>query len=220
MTKQTEQTVLMWLSIIGLVCLLSYTFVHTGGLFARYIYPEYFGYAAAFGVEVLIAGLAWRYARATPTQKKKKLLWFALVIALAVSMFANITEGYFTRYGEHLTIANIGQIDWIQAFVGVAATGLISLLVFAISDIVGVDVHDIAKTKKAEQTEEPKPELPKPTPNIQAEQVDYSQPIFNLLNGGVSFGPTAMAEQVGCSKATASKWINEWRTRQPNGHER
>lgn len=132
--KRTEQNAMLLVCTIGLFALLTYTFVHTGAFLARFVRPAGVGYLAAFGVEIIIAALAWRLSRG---QTKNGYLTFALVIALVVSAFANVYEGYAERYGEQLTYANIWQIDIIQAVLLVFATGLISVLVFAISDIVG-----------------------------------------------------------------------------------
>lgn len=144
MTKITEKRAMMAGSIIGLVCLLSYTFVHTGALLARYTAPRHIGYVAAFGIELMVALLAWRYARASKSQRSSGLV-FALSAALAVSALANVAEGFAVHYGEPLTWLSIQRIDYIQAALGIASTGLISFLVFALSDIVGGDVGTVVR---------------------------------------------------------------------------
>jgi predicted HTH transcriptional regulator len=78
-----------------------------------------------------------------------------------ISALANISEGYRTMYGEPLTVSNIGQLDIIQAIVGLSATGLISLIVFALSEIIGVDVETTERVaQRAKPKTEPRPVEP------------------------------------------------------------
>ena len=70
---------------------------------------------------------------------------FTLIAVVVVSALANIAEGYAVKFGEPLTLANVKQIDLIQAVVSLAATGLISLVTLALSEIVGSDVTLAAK---------------------------------------------------------------------------
>jgi hypothetical protein len=225
-TKQTETNTILYGAIIGIVCLLTYTFMHTGALLARYVYPPGFGYICAFGVEAIIALTSYRLATLRKQQTKSKTLVFILAGALLVSAFANVYEGHTTRYGYDLTWQNIGEIDPIQAFIGLTATGLISVLVFAVSEIIGNDADAIAKAntreqRKAEQGEQ-QPVMVR-TPHKQGEhdnQTDYKQVVFAYLNRVYTNGNTPnsineipvrqTAEIVGCSPATASKHIKRW----------
>ena len=45
------------IGLLSLVCLLSYTWTHTGGLLAEYVNPAFVGYIAALGIELSIVGL-------------------------------------------------------------------------------------------------------------------------------------------------------------------
>jgi hypothetical protein len=219
-TKQTEQNIILLVAIIGLTCLLIYTFVHTGGLLARYVHPVGIGYICALGIESIIAGISFRLATLRKRQTKSLMLTFVLVAALVVSAFANIDEGHRIRYGEPISWSNIGQVDPIQAIIGLSATGLISLLVFAISEIIGADVNTIAKRiereqRKSEQQDE-QPE-PKGEQTTALPQTDYKQPVFAYLNKKYPNGDKpnkipirATANAVGCSPATASKHIARW----------
>lgn len=225
-TRQTETNIILYGAIIGIVCLLAYTFVHTGALLARYVYPPAFGYLCAFGVEAIIALTSYRLATLRKQQTKSRFLVFILIAALTVSAFANVYEGYHTRYKIDLTWQNMVYIDPIQAFIGLTATALISLLVFAVAEIIGNDVNTIAKAntrkqRKAEQDEQ-KPVVVQ-TNNEQGQtqvQTDYHAAVFNYLNRVYTNGNTPnsideipvrqTAKIVGCSPATASKHIKRW----------
>lgn len=151
MNKRTEHRTQMSFAVLALIGLLAYTFVHTGGLMSRYIQPAFVGYMAAFGVELAVAGISFRLASLKRKQITSRSLLFILISALFVSALANISEGYSVRYGEPLTWENLGDIDYIQAVIGIAATGLISLMVFAISETIGVDVETVVKQTEREQ---------------------------------------------------------------------
>ena len=162
MNKRTEQRTQMIIAGLALTGLLAYTFVHTGGLMSRYIHPAFVGYMAAFGVELTVAGISFRLASLKRKQLTSRSLLFILISALFVSALANISEGYTVRYGKSLTWVNLGDIDYIQAVIGIAATGLISLMVFAISELIGVDVEAVVKQTEREQKpakSEPQPAL-------------------------------------------------------------
>lgn len=240
MNKRTEQRTQMTFAVLALIGLLAYTFVHTGGLMSRYIQPAFVGYMAAFGVELAVAGISFRLASLKRKQLTSRSLLFILTSALFVSALANISEGYSVRYGEPLTWANLGDIDYIQAVIGIAATGLISLMVFAISETIGVDVETVVKQTEREQRQS---EQASPTVIAKGEQVgeqasipangstfapslpqiSYEQTIYSLLDSGEQASPTVIAQKANTSKATASKWINAWQSRQgvnshANGH--
>lgn len=211
MNKQTEQNLKLLVAIVSLFGLLTYTWVHTSALLARYVHPWYVAYIAAFSIEIAIAGMTWRLAR---KQGRSTFLLFALIAALTISAGANVYEGYVTRYGEQLTIDKLGQIDPIQAIIGLSATALISLMVFAISDIIGDDVVRVTRQteskKRAEQKERQPEQLVKQAKQ-QPEQGEYKSAIFKLLANKPELGPTAIANEVKCSKATASKWANAYK---------
>lgn len=142
------------LTTIAMLPMLLYNWRHTSSLFARYIAPPWFAYGVAFGIEVSVFVLALRLGqqRATGTNDKRTIA--ILAGALFVSAIANILEGYATRYGAPLTVADVRSIDPIQAVGWLAATGLISVLVFALSNIIGGDVRKAAQaSERAERRE-------------------------------------------------------------------
>jgi hypothetical protein len=235
MNKRTEQRTQMIIAALALTGLLAYTFVHTGGLMSRYIHPAFVGYMAAFGVELAVAGISFRLASLKRKQMTSRSLLFILISALFVSALANISEGYTIRYGKPLTWVNLGDIDYIQAVIGIAATGLISLMVFAISELIGVDVETVVKQTEREQKQGEHPQttgagskqpeqeakpvaFTHPEPRTQDEQAErsYRDDVFAILNQGEQLGPTQMARRVGTTKATAHKWIQVWQGEQAN----
>lgn len=235
MNKRTEQKVQMIIAVLALIGLLAYTFVHTGSLMAQYIRPVFVGYMAAFGIELAVAGISFRLASLKRKQITSRLLLFILISALFVSALANIAEGYQVRYGKPLTWVNLGDIDYIQAVIGIAATGLISLMVFAISETIGVDVEAVVKQTEREQrqAEQGKQAEPESIPILAAElrgltqgeqgeqpiaieglpQTSYEQAVYSLLDNGEPASPTVIAKKANTSKATASKWITAWQAK-------
>ncbi len=128
-------------SILSLIALLTYTLVHTGGLLAQYVHPPMVGYVAAFGIEVAVVSLSLRIGELRRSKQSTGFFLFVLIAVVAVSAVANIAEGFLAVQGEQMTVDTIQQLDPIQAFIGLAATGLVSLIVLALAEIVGTDVE-------------------------------------------------------------------------------
>lgn len=129
--------------MIGLAALagvLLYNWTHTGGLLAGYVRPDFIGYIAAAGIELAIVGLSLRIADLRKQHSDARFFVATLIAVVVVSALANIAEGYNVKFGEVLTLANIGRLDIVQAVVSLAATGLLSLVTFALAEIVGGDV--------------------------------------------------------------------------------
>ena len=126
--------------LLSLVGVLAYNFTHTGGLLASYVEPRFVGYVAAFGIELAVVGLSLRIDELRRTQGQVAFHVLTLAAVVIVSALANIAEGYAVKFGEPLTSANIGLLDGVQVVVSLAATGLLSLVTFAIAEIVGHDI--------------------------------------------------------------------------------
>jgi hypothetical protein len=140
--KAKQQILIGLLSLAGL---LAYTWTHTGGLLAGYVRPEFVGYLSAGGIELSIVGLSLRIGELRKSNVNPKFLGSTLIAVVVVSALANMSEGFAVKFGEPLTLANLGQLDTVQAIVSVAATGLISLVTLALSEIVGSDVSAAVK---------------------------------------------------------------------------
>lgn len=122
---------------IALLAMLTYNFVHTGGLLASYVDPRGVGYAAAFGIELAVVALS--VAIGTRRWHGMKTRWFeaVLIAVLLVSFMANVSQGHLQRYGGDILTTTFGSIDLVQGIIGLAATGLISLIAMAMSEIIG-----------------------------------------------------------------------------------
>jgi hypothetical protein len=127
------------------VCLLSYTWTHTGGLLAEYVNPAFVGYVAALGIELSIVGLSLRIGELKRSGLDARFFVATLIAVVTVSALANIAMGYAVKFGEALTVSNVGKLDIVQAVVSLAATGLISLVTFALAELVGQDVTAAVK---------------------------------------------------------------------------
>jgi DNA-binding transcriptional regulator YiaG len=193
---------------LALFGLLAYTFVHTGALLARWVRPEWVGYAAAFGVELSIVWMSIRIGANRKAGKQTGWLVFVLSVTLFISAVANVAEGFEAFVGEPLTMTNLGRIDWIQGVVGVFATAFICLVVFALSEVIGTDVDQaIKRAKRDERKSEPSESMSvvvetqaEPAPN------SYQSQVFALLQSGEQMTQAQIAAQTGASKATVSKW--------------
>lgn len=149
----TSDTFKAAIGVLSLALLLAYTFRHTATLLARYVDPDWYGYAAAAGVELAIVSLSLRIGELRRSGRTALGFYAVLVAVLAVSAFANVAEGYATLYGDLLTLTNIARVDALQAIIGVAATGLLSVIVLALSEIIGTDVRRAAQvSERAERT--------------------------------------------------------------------
>jgi hypothetical protein len=119
---------------------LSYTFWHTGALLANYIEPGVLGYVAALGIELAVVTMSIMFTtitRGKNSPSTKVIFWFVFISALSVSALANIAEGFKTYTGLTLTLETVKEVDGLVALVGVSATGLLSLIVMSLSELLG-----------------------------------------------------------------------------------
>lgn len=133
------------IGLVSLVGVLAYNWTHTGGLLASYVRPAFVGYIAATGIELAVVGLSLRIADLRRNASGARFQVATLAAVVVVSALANIAEGYAVKFGESLTSANIGRLDIVQAIVSLSATGLLSLVTFAIAEIVGGDIEQPAQ---------------------------------------------------------------------------
>lgn len=221
MNKRKIEVVICVLALFGL---LSYTFVHTGALLARWVNPWGWGYAAALGIELSVVLMSLRIGAMRKLGKRAGWLVFVLAVTLIVSAVANVVEGFFAFTGQQLTVNTLDQLDYIQGVVGVFATAFICLVVFALSEVIGIDIDYLAKqTKRDEQaSEHTLPPVQTTANEPVSPPVSYKEAVYGLLDRGVQPSPTMIAEKVGTSKATAHKWIGFWEAERaataPNGH--
>ena len=192
----------------ALLLLLTYTAWHTGGLFARYVQPPWIGYAAAIGVESSVVTLsAWiGLNRKSSRSVRKPMVVLGLVVL--VSMLANTAEGFVSRYSNQLTVTTVGHIDPVQAGIGLVATGMISVIVFALSDILGSNVKTVSDTVRQENQ------------TVEATKQDRMAWIHQM-EGQVT--PEAIVGQFGVTERTAYRDLGEYRQTSVevsnNGHE-
>lgn len=150
--KNITMIVIGILSIIGLF---SYTWIHSGNLLARYIDPPFIGFLAAAGIELSIIGLSMRIGELKKSGLNYRFFGFTLIAVVIVSAAANIAEGFYVRYGEPLTIYNFTKLDIIEAIILIAATGLISIVTLALSELIGQDVIAVQRAQKKSEARAP-----------------------------------------------------------------
>lgn len=141
----TKKRIELILSGIGILCLLLFTWTHTGNLLAKYINPRALGFAAAAGIELTVIGLSIRIGDLRRQNLNTRFFWFALGSVLFVSALANLSEGYSIRYGTDITLGSFRTIDGIQIALLLSANALISILIMALSEIIGQDVESASK---------------------------------------------------------------------------
>lgn len=119
-----------------MLCLLLYSWKHTGDLLARHINPMQIGYICALGIELSVVWLSWKLGK---THTLKSMSGVALMMVVVVSAAANLSEGFYVRYETEMTLSSFASIDWIQFGISVMATLLISIIVFALSEVLSGD---------------------------------------------------------------------------------
>ncbi|MBN1890239.1 MAG: helix-turn-helix domain-containing protein [Thermoflexales bacterium] len=75
---------------------------------------------------------------------------FVLFSVVIVSALANVAEGFRVAQGERLTLTSVQKLDALQAVIGLSATGLMSLIVLALSEIIGTDVNTVIQSAERE----------------------------------------------------------------------
>ena len=215
MSKQNLQ---IGISILSLLALLTYTLVHTGSLLARYVHPSIVGYVAAFGIEAAVVSLSLRIGELRKSKQPIGFFMFVLVAVVIVSAVANIAEGFTAVQGEQLTVFTIRSLDPVQAFIGLAATGLVSLIVLALSEIIGTDVDTAIKQaerqrkKETSNTTEPN-DLTEQLERARAAKLDGKERAKQHLLVYLADNPNASLTQAGQaidrSKTTVSNYVTE-----------
>jgi len=139
---------------IALLAMLTYNFRHTQQFLSRYIDPPYLGYVAATGIELSVLALSVAIGLSKWHGMKTGWFWLVLVLVMAVSILANVTEGYREKYGEELVTATFPSIDPFQGIAALLATGGISITVMAVAEIAGRYTVQLATegTEKKEGT--------------------------------------------------------------------
>ncbi len=132
----TVNVIIFTIGMISMLCLLLYSWKHTGDLFARHIAPMQIGYICALGIELSVVWLSWKLGK---THTLKSMSGVALMMVVVVSAAANLSEGFYVRYETEMTLSSFASIDWIQFGISVMATLLISIIVFALSEVLSGD---------------------------------------------------------------------------------
>lgn len=184
--------IMIFIGVLSIIGLLSYTWIHTSNLLATYVQPAIFGFLAAAGIELSIVGLSMRIGELKKSGLNYRFFTVTLVAVVAVSALANIAEGFLVRYGEPITVGNIGKLDLAQAIILIAATGLISLVTLALSELIGQDVttaQKIAQRNAAKDSPEQSAFTvldSKPSDRQDAPQIEDSKvPQLEAPKGGV-----------------------------------
>jgi predicted transcriptional regulator len=215
--------------VVSLLALLAYTWVHTGGLLSIYVRPAIVGYVAAFGIEAAVVSLSLRIGDLRRSNVSAGFFLFVLVGVVAVSALANIAEGFRTAQSEPLTLSTVQRLDIVQAVIGLAATGLISLIVLALSEIIGTDVNVVVSQAERERQRASRAErqpvsdtesvgtFPAPVEQARlalAEQRERSKAevldtLVNVLNAEPDIRVTTLARRVNRSRTTVYSYLDE-----------
>ncbi len=209
---------------IALFSLLAYTFAHTGELLSIYVRPLAIGYVAALGIELAVVSLSLRIGDLRRANQRVGFFLFVLVSVVGVSALANIASGFAVSEGARLTVQNVARLDVLQAIIGLSSTGLISLIVLALSEIIGTDVQAaVRRAERAgarlaipEQSERTEP-ASVPTANalqtVNAERAASKQAALNALVSYLIEHPNASLSEAGTAigkgKSTVSGYIDE-----------
>ena len=190
--EQAKRSILLGSTTISLVALLVYTFFHTGATLAHYVEPWIIGYIAAAGIETAVISLSIRIGDLRRARQDSRLLVSVLLAVLGVSTLANVSEGFAVMYGQPLTVTNVQQLDWLQALIGLASTGLISVVVFAMSEVVSVDVNQVVRDHERERRANERRAQPRVQvePRAAPELSDIESPV---LRNGVAALPVEQA---------------------------
>ncbi len=190
-------------TFLALISLLIYTFTHTGHLLSQYVNPPFVGYVCAFGIETAVVSLSLQISELRKSAQSVKFFVSVLVCVVGVSAIANIASGFEVSTSEALTLSTFKNLDTLQAIIGLTATGLISLIVFALAEIIGTDVNQLVKQVEKER----KASLKKVSSTAPEIQEKLSRTISSV-NGKVSTESANFASSEQAEKARAVKVDN------------
>jgi len=201
---QMKAKIQIGVTVLSLLALLTYTLVHTGGLLARYVHPAVIGYVAAFGIEAAVVSLSLRIGELRRTKQSPGFFLFVLIAVVVVSAVANIAEGFMAVQGATLTLATVRSLDPVQAFIGLAATGLVSLIVLALAEILGTDVETAVKQADKERKRQP---VSKTTRTETAVPTDYPDADNAEESHSIERARAVKAEKDAVSRAEAMQML-------------
>lgn len=226
--------IMIAIGVLSIIALLAYTWVHSGNLLARYVNPAFVGFLAAAGIELSIVGLSMRIGDLKKSGLDYRFFAFTLVAVVVVSALANIAEGFMVKYAEPLTINNVGKLDLVEAVILIAATGLISIVTLALSELIGQDVIAVQKAQKRagrseetlpaggytivpnpveeiESPQSPQLEAPKTLGRVLTDEEFYAQMVVLGENAPQSIGD--VMKQFGMTHATAQRRLAKYKER-------
>jgi len=139
--RENRTVIEFWTSVISLIGILAYTYWHTAGVLSQYTTAPVVGYIAAFGIEIAVFSLSFRIGN---NDRNRGFYTFTLIGVLIVSMLANMVMGFEVKYRTTPTWTTIQRLDIIEWIVWTAMNGLMSLISFALSKIIGSQTTLIA----------------------------------------------------------------------------
>jgi hypothetical protein len=187
-----QHKVQLVLSCLVLGPLLVYTWYHTSQLLASYIDLPVLGYVAALGIEAAVVFLAIAIGWGRVQQRNVALFYATLIGVVLVSFLANSAMGYRTKYGSDISTASAQGLDLVQGLIGLAATGLISLIVFSAAEVIGGYMQTPQETRKKPATKRSKKEQ-----------------VLEVSAGNPDWSATRIAREVGCSVSTATRALKD-----------
>lgn len=208
---------------IALATLLLYTWYHTGALLANFIADKWVGYVAAVGIELAVVILSLSIGQARRTGQATGFFYFVLVSTAAVSVIANVSEGFRADRGVGLTVDTWQKLDPLQWVIALAATGLISLIVLALSEIVGAGVQNDGQavtvtkatvTASVSVQDSPGQVSETDQPNtVTVDSIDRKQAALIWLSGHPDADEDALVRAFNVSPRTARRYLSEHRDR-------
>jgi hypothetical protein len=228
MTIKSKLLLIIVVSVasLALLAMLIYNLVHTGGLLASYVEPAWVGYIAAFGIELAVVGLSITIGTRKWHSVNTGFFYWVLGAVVVVSFLANVAEGHLQRYSMAITWETITEIDWLQGIIGLAATGLISIITMAMSEIIGQYIVQLAFAETSISDGNETEETPDLHPVALEGEVllpaDGNEEVPIASNGHSKkelvrilrdtypdWTYQRLAEEAGCSTSTVSKALRE-----------
>lgn len=201
---------------------LQYVFLHTSSLLIRLVEYPISAYIAAFGIEITIIIISFDIGA---RQGKEESTWHLkgiLLFALFSSACANIIEGFLIRTKNDLEAwADVIKLGWVQAGVAFLFTAGIPLLVYALSDTLGLyAAKEVTSVQSAIKKEENQAKAKEKKENLGLSDVKRRQDILKMYQQAYdnSVNPSTQKDMVNDYEKSLPTIQNDIKVLVADGH--
>jgi len=207
-----RQSVVQWLLWTALLLALLGSLRHVAHTFTTIDGARGWGWLQAVAVDAGLFALALGITQRRRLKRSTRWLWVGVVLFSGISIYANLA------YGLTFTLDDLPS--WVVKSKPYILAATLPILVLYLAEVVGSDVSYYVKEVQKDQKKKAKVDTQASgieharavrTEQVDDERVQRQRQIVDILAEHPKTGPTALAEQVGASRTTIYKDLDDLR---------